>query len=207
MTRFGPKCRRARVIRSCSPEGDSRAIDSGRIACTSSLLFPLSRHMVRVRRLPTLAICACDSRPGKNRIRFETTGNKEILMKIVLSALTAVLAASSLLAQQPKKPQPAHPEMTAPKAGPEHDILKEEVGDWDATVEMLTPPGIPPSTGEEKCTLMGGLWVITDFRGDFAGHPFYGHGTIGWNPIKKKYVSTWVDSMATSIGFGESTYD
>ena len=128
-------------------------------------------------------------------------------MKIVLSALTAVLAASSLLAQQPKKPQPAHPEMTAPKAGPEHDILKEEVGDWDATVEMLTPPGIPPSTGEEKCTLMGGLWVITDFRGDFAGHPFYGHGTIGWNPIKKKYVSTWVDSMATSIGFGESTYD
>lgn len=128
-------------------------------------------------------------------------------MKIALSALAASLAASSVLAQEPKKPQAPPSQMTAPKIGPEHEILREEVGDWDATVETLTPPGIPASKGEEKCTLMGGLWIITDFRGEMAGHPFYGHGTMGYDSTKKKYVSSWIDSMSTSIGIGESTYD
>jgi hypothetical protein len=96
-----------------------------------------------------------------------------------------------------------------PKPGPEQEVLKREVGTWDATVEMLGPGGTATSksTGTETNTLLGGLWLITDFKGDMMGQPFLGHGTAGYDPDKKKYVGSWVDSMATNLQLGESTWD
>lgn len=95
-----------------------------------------------------------------------------------------------------------------PKPGPEHDLLKKAVGTWDATVEMLMPPA-PPTKGVETTTMgPGGLWLVTDFKADeMMGAPFQGHGVEGWDPAKKKYVGTWVDSMSTSVSLTESTYD
>jgi hypothetical protein len=94
-----------------------------------------------------------------------------------------------------------------PKPGPEHQILTKEVGTWDATVEMLMPPS-PPSKGVETNTLgPGGLWIINDFKSEMMGAPFHGHGITGWDPAKKKYVGTWVDSMSTSVAITESTYN
>ena len=93
-----------------------------------------------------------------------------------------------------------------PKPGPEHELLKKDVGTWDATVEMLMPPA-PPSKGVETNTLgPGGLWLINDFKSAMMGAPFQGHGITGWDPAKKKYVGTWVDSMSTSLSVTESTY-
>jgi hypothetical protein len=94
-----------------------------------------------------------------------------------------------------------------PKPGPEHEILNKDVGTWDATVEMLMPPG-PPSKGTEVNTLgPGGLWLISDFKSEMMGAPFQGHGVSGWDPAKKKYVGTWVDSMSTGVFTIEGTYD
>lgn len=99
----------------------------------------------------------------------------------------------------------------APQPGPEHAILKDEVGTWDATVEVLGgPPGAPappPSKGTETNTLLGGLWLISDFKADFMGTPFTGHGIAGWDAAKKKYVSVWTDTLSTGLMTGESTYD
>jgi hypothetical protein len=93
-----------------------------------------------------------------------------------------------------------------PKPGPEHELLKKDVGTWDATVEM--GPGAPPTPGTETNTLgPGGLWLISDFKSSMMGTPFQGHGVSGWDPAKKKYVGTWVDSMTTSVAVIESTYD
>jgi hypothetical protein len=77
-----------------------------------------------------------------------------------LLALGLVVPASSARAQATKKAEetkkaaPAMPPM--PKPGPEHEILKSDVGVWDATVEMLGPGGAV-SKGVETNTLMGGL--------------------------------------------------
>lgn len=96
-----------------------------------------------------------------------------------------------------------------PKPGPEHEVLKGEVGTWDATVESWEKPGAPPtvSKGVETNTLMDGMWLVTDFKGEFMNIPFNGHGVAGYDSGKKKYVSTWVDSMSTGLSIGESTYD
>jgi hypothetical protein len=117
---------------------------------------------------------------------------------IALAAAVLVAGAGAVLAQE------------LPKPGPEHKVLEMDAGTWDATVEMFMAPGAPPATskGTETNTIgCGGLCLISDFKGDFGGMPFHGHGTSTWDPAKKKFVGTWTDSMSAGISMGESTYD
>lgn len=126
-------------------------------------------------------------------------------MKVSKSALAAVavVVMAAGVAAQDMPP--------LPKPGPEHEILKMDVGTWDATVEAMAAPGAPPMTskGVEVNTLgCGGLCLITDFKGDLMpGVPFHGHGTVAWDPAKKKYVLSWTDSMSTGLARGEMTWD
>jgi hypothetical protein len=129
-------------------------------------------------------------------------------MRLNLAALCLALVAPAAGAQD--KPAAAPPGMpAAPKAGPEHEVLKHDVGTWDATVESFMPGAAQPmvSKGTETNSLVGGLWLVTDFKSDMMGQPFQGHGVSGWDPNKKKYVGTWVDTMSTGLGLSESTYD
>ena len=99
------------------------------------------------------------------------------------------------------------PPMPAP--GPEHAVLKEDVGTWDASVEMLMP-GAPPATSKGvEVNVLGcnGLCLVTDFKGEMMGAPFQGHGVSTWDPAKKKYVGSWSDSMAPGLSVTEATWD
>lgn len=101
-------------------------------------------------------------------------------------------------------------EMPVPKPGPEHKLLEQDAGTWDATLEMFMAPGAPPmvSQGTETSTIgCGGLCLITDFKSTMGGAPFHGHGTATWDPARKKYVGSWTDSMSAGIYVSESTYD
>jgi len=122
-------------------------------------------------------------------------------MKKPLAALAVCLLAlaAPALAQMPPMPQP----------GPEHEMLKKDVGTWDATVEFFMGPGAPPavSKGTEVVTMLGGFWQITEFKSEMMGQPFEGRGTTGYDPAKKKYVGTWVDTMSTGVALAEGTYD
>jgi Protein of unknown function (DUF1579) len=128
-------------------------------------------------------------------------------MKLTRLALAAALGAMflpRLVAAQEGMPP-------APKPGPEHMVLKQDEGTWDATVEMFMAPGAPPMTSkgvETNVVGCGGLCLISDFKGEMGpGQPFHGHGTSTWDPAKKKYVGTWTDSMSSGISLGEATYD
>jgi hypothetical protein len=39
------------------------------------------------------------------------------------------------------------------------------------------------------------------------GMPFQGHGVTTWDPVTKKYVGSWVDSMSQGMATTEATYD
>jgi hypothetical protein len=121
-------------------------------------------------------------------------------MKLTSTAALALsLSAAVASAQAPTPPQP----------GPEHEILKSDVGTWEATVESFMPGAPAPMTskGTETNTLVGGLWLVTEFKADMMGMPFQGHGVTGWDPHKKRYVGSWVDTLSTGLGLSESTYD
>lgn len=99
-----------------------------------------------------------------------------------------------------------------PGASREHKLLKMEDGDWDAVVTMFmgpTGPYDPPvkSKAKESNRLLGDLWVVSDFKGDFAGMPFTGHAQLGYDPLEKKYVGTWIDSFTPGITTMSGTYD
>lgn len=88
--------------------------------------------------------------------------------------------------------------------GPEHESLKRIAGEWIATIKS--------DGGDSKGTMVakmdcGGLWLSTDFRGDFGGMPFQGRGLDGYDPATRKYVSVWVDSMITKPLLFEGTMD
>lgn len=91
-----------------------------------------------------------------------------------------------------------------PKPGPEHEKLKELAGTWDAIMKM----GDSESNGTMVWKMdLGGLWLTSEFQGEFGGEKFSGKGFDSFDPIKKKYVGVWVDSMSTSPMVSEGTYD
>jgi hypothetical protein len=91
-----------------------------------------------------------------------------------------------------------------PQPGPEHEWLKGLEGTWEAIVKM--------GEDESRGTMvykseLGGLWLVSDFQGEFAGQAFTGKGMDGYDPVRKKYIGIWCDSMSTSPVVSEGTYD
>jgi hypothetical protein len=94
--------------------------------------------------------------------------------------------------------------------GPEHDHLKMMAGKWDVKSKMWFGPGTEPteSKGSAECRLiMGGRYIEQKYEGSMMGQPFKGLSFEGYDNIKKKYVSIWMDSMSTGIFYAEGTMD
>lgn len=123
-------------------------------------------------------------------------------MKRNLICLVALILGAPALAQEPPP---------LPKPSDEHKILMEDVGTWDATVKtFMGGPDSDPlvSKGVETNEAMfGGFWVLSRFEGSFGPAKFEGRGQFGYDPVKKKYVGTWIDSMSTILSVLEGTYD
>jgi Protein of unknown function (DUF1579) len=91
-----------------------------------------------------------------------------------------------------------------PKPGPEHEKLKELVGNWDAVMDMAGQKSKATATYKSVC---GGMWLASDFQGDFGGLKFEGRGLGGYDSQRKKYVGVWVDSLTGSPLSFEGDYD
>jgi hypothetical protein len=93
-------------------------------------------------------------------------------------------------------------------ASSEEGVLKQWVGNWEATIESTGRDGKPvKSAAKATVKLLGKRWLITDFDGTFMGAPFIGHEVLGYDPLAKKYLLNWVDGTATSFASGEGLYN
>jgi hypothetical protein len=114
-------------------------------------------------------------------------------------ALLCLVLATSAFAQEPIKPTR------------EHEILASDAGTWDATItSYLIRQGGKPTVhkGTEVNTLLaGGLWLDSAFDANIGGKKFQGRGHYGYDPLKKKYVGTWIDSMSPVLSLLEGQYD
>jgi len=114
-------------------------------------------------------------------------------VRVVVVCAVIVLLAPTVSAQPPLA-----------KPGPELQRLKKLEGTWEAMVKT--------GEGESKGTMtykmeLGGLWLVSNFKGEFGGQTFQGKGLDGYDPIKKKYVSVWVDSMSPTLMVFEGNFD
>jgi hypothetical protein len=120
--------------------------------------------------------------------------------------------------------QPGDAEMMAKmmelaKPGENHKVLADLAGTWSYKVKMWMVPGTPPqeSTGTamRKAT-MGGRYFTGDFTGKMEmpgadgkkkSMEFRGMSVEGYDNVKQKFVSSWIDNMGTGIMMSEGTYD
>ena len=132
-------------------------------------------------------------------------------MKTRLSLAAALLlVCSTAFAQHehgkkdgpPMDPAMMEAMMKAAMPGPAHKALDSMVGTWNTKITMWPMPGADPMTTEgvsEMKWVMGGRYVEQRFTGSFMGAPFEGLGYTGYDNIKKRYFSTWMDNMSTSM--------
>ena len=114
--------------------------------------------------------------------------------------------------RQPQSPNPSAPAMTdmMPRPTREHELLKLYAGTWDARTKSRFMPDQPfaESTGSEVATLgFGGFWLTGEYRGTMHNCPFLGRSTVGFDPSRKKFVGTWIDSMSAGMGTSEGSFD
>jgi len=111
--------------------------------------------------------------------------------------------------------------MEMSKLNENHKLLSGLDGDWDYTVKMWMDGNTSGAPQESKGiatrkTIMDGRYVTMDVNGTMqmpgadgkpADVPFHGLAMEGYDNMKKKFVSSWVDNMGTGIEFFEGTYD
>jgi Protein of unknown function (DUF1579) len=112
---------------------------------------------------------------------------------LIVFATLGLFAAVPLTAQQPEV-----------KLGPEHAFLKDGEGVWDATAKSK---GME-SKGKLSCKAgLNGLWVFEHYEGEAGGVAFEGRGATSYDPVKKKFVNVWIDSMIPNPMVTEGSYD
>ncbi len=151
-----------------------------------------------------------------------------------LSSLIAVLLAAVLilpaLGQDKKTSENTGPKTTddaemmakmmeLSKPGENHKRLQDLVGTWSYAVKWWMSPEAPPieSTGTTVSrSIMDGRYVLSEHSGNMQmpgengkmmDAPFKGMAVEGYDNVKKKYVSSWIDNMGTGIMISEGTYD
>ncbi len=97
------------------------------------------------------------------------------------------------------------------KPGPEHAWMAKHAGTWVSdSVKQWMDPSQPPTTAKATDVVkmaMNGLYQMSDFSSTMMGQPMMGHGMMGFDKMKKKYVLSWIDNMGSGIVRMEGTYD
>jgi len=94
--------------------------------------------------------------------------------------------------------------------GDVHQMMAKWDGTWTATTRMWMEPGSAPQTSSGTSVntmILGGRYQESKFKGEAMGMPFEGVSTVGYDKAKKKFISTWVDNMGTSIMMLTGTWD
>ncbi|MBK7642542.1 MAG: DUF1579 domain-containing protein [Planctomycetes bacterium] len=132
---------------------------------------------------------------------------KNLLLPVSLLAFTALGCTSTGGGSQkePDQQEMMAAMQRAATPGAQHKALDAFVGTWDAKVTFWMDPKAPPmeSTGTMvNSWIYDGHYLEQKFEGDMGGMPFQGTGMWGFDVAAGKYVSTWFDSMSTSISVG-----
>ncbi len=122
-----------------------------------------------------------------------------MVVRCMWCALAMMMLAGGSWAQEP----------AAPQAAPEMALYKQDVGQWDCDIKFWMDPNGEPMTskGTESNRMLGDMWILSEFQGDFGGMTFEGCGQFGYDAEKKKYIGTWVDSTSPFASQMEGTYD
>jgi len=95
--------------------------------------------------------------------------------------------------------------------GPEHAWMNGHAGTWvcDSMAQWMDPSQ-PPSyikATDVVTVAMNGLYQMSDFSSNMMGMEMKGHGIMGYDKMKKKFVLSWIDNLGSGIVRMEGNYD
>ena len=129
---------------------------------------------------------------------------------MVLSCVGLMMAASFAIADEQKMDMQAMMEKFEKQGTPgePHKRLASMEGSWNTKTKSWMEPNKPPmetaGTCEQKM-ILGGRFLKQKCSGDMMGKTFEGVGLTGYDNQTKKYTSTWMDSMSTTLHVMEGT--
>ncbi|MDD5579780.1 MAG: DUF1579 domain-containing protein [Methylobacter sp.] len=135
-------------------------------------------------------------------------------IKHTLTGFLILLAASVAIAKEKKVEQHMDPQAMMElysklaEPGEPHKLFASLAGSWTTKTTEWMEPNKPPmeSTGSvEMKMLLDGRFLQQEFTGSMMGKPYSGIGVSAYDNLRKRYVSTWMDTMSTGIFIMEGT--
>ena len=129
---------------------------------------------------------------------------------IVLGSVATILGGNAL-SQDPADMDPAEvqrmmqlaEELATPGAA--HQRLDYFTGEWNTSTSIM---GMESEPGTQTIKwILGGRQLQSNMSGSMMGKPFEGLGLMGYDNYKKKYTSTWCDSISTTLLTSEGLAD
>lgn len=100
--------------------------------------------------------------------------------------------------------------MQPPAIEPQHLWLQKLVGDWNFRSDANMGPDQPPMQcgGSESVRSLGDLWILGEGSMEMpGGAPGGTLLTLGYDPVRKRFVGSWVGSMMTHMWRYEGSLD
>lgn len=94
--------------------------------------------------------------------------------------------------------------------GPQHKILASMVGKWKYTSKFWETSDAAPQESKGKShmkLILGDRFLEHKIEGKVMGMKFEGLGITGYDNIKGKFETLWLDNMGTGIAHGIGNFD
>lgn len=107
-----------------------------------------------------------------------------------------------------QNPQYMEDMLAAGTPGPQHQALTSRAGSWRVEGMMWMEPGadaMPMKATARTEVLIGGRYIVEEFKSDFMGMPFEGRLLQGFDNVSGEYWSVWTDNMSTNSYISRGT--
>ena len=91
-----------------------------------------------------------------------------------------------------------------------HAHLGMFAGEWNLTSKAWMMPGQAPETSQTNAQgemILGGRFLKMNYKGTMFGQPFEGVQIIGYDNMKKKFITFWIDNSSTAFFLTEGILD
>jgi hypothetical protein len=134
------------------------------------------------------------------------------------SVTSPAVSAPATTTASPNEAEMMKQMMELAKLNENHKLLADLAGSWSTSVKMMEP-GKEPIVSKGSVTyksIMNGRYVIGDHTGSMKmpgadgkmkDFTFKGMSTDGYDNVKQKFTSAWMDNMGTGILMFEGAYD
>ncbi len=133
-----------------------------------------------------------------------------LAISIVMALAFSAAFASTLQQSQEDQQKVMEAYMKLAATNENHAYLAKFAGEWDISTTAWMQPGAPPQTSKgssQSEMILGGRFLKMRFKGTMFGQPFEGIQIVGYDNMKKKIISFWVDSTSTAFFLTEGMLD